>query len=686
MKVQSRLVDKLSILKEIFPINGVIQVGVSDSITNRYIDWEVDKVFFVEADGKVVGKLKQELKHRNWLFSESVVAQAEQERSFYFANNPKQNGLLKLDPLKKYWRNLKTAHITSVKTVSLQELVCNYDYKANWLSIDCMPAVEVLKGYADKLSELDVITIKAILDAPEDDLLNSTQAEADEFLSAYGFENISVEDDLNPHVGNLIYARNNFSKDSGALVSQDVFDTLEEKYNQLVEENKLLIEAKQELATSLEVFKSDRFEKEQDSRNYLEQISELGNSQQALAEENSQQFKLIDEQKSKISKLLESEQRLQTELQETKATLEVKVKEASQLVDIEKSYLDSQKEINSLNAKTNSLEEKISSQRNHLADIEAESKRNQVLISNYENEISTLKQQLESSQKLSEQMTLQNETLAQMADKQQKLFSSLESNMVARFQTGLLNSVKQIESYIGVQNYLETGNLAMDYHGWPISSDLALFLLNKIERNQYDLIIEFGSGTSTQLFAKALKNQEQNKLGQNVSRLESIDSSKDNLAATYLDLPKKIVTFEHNKKYFDKTMATLTEAGVDELVDLVHAPLVDCRVNGEDFLYYSCEPMLQQLKHVFAGRVAKILVLIDGPPAKTGPLARLPGVPLMLNHLANHQLDIVLDDYNRQEEKDIVTNWKKVFEDRFISYEEEEVICEKGAYFCRINP
>ena len=54
-------------------------------------------------------------------------------------------------------------------------------------------------------------------------------------------------------------------------------------------------------------------------------------------------------------------------------------------------------------------------------------------------------------------------------------------------------------------NYLRTGDVLGDFHGWPISPDIGLFLLEKMREQQYDLIIECGSGTATALFAKALE-------------------------------------------------------------------------------------------------------------------------------------------------------------------------------------
>jgi hypothetical protein len=279
--------------------------------------------------------------------------------------------------------------------------------------------------------------------------------------------------------------------------------------------------------------------------------------------------------------------------------------------------------------------------------------------------------------------------LLEQVQNQSSLIKKNQEGLISKLNYGFNNSVKQVESFIGVQSYLETGQLAMQYHGWPISSDVALFLLGKVEKNNYDLIIEFGSGTSTQLFAKAINNKVKIQTDQIDNGLvfmgrDKRDSSE--LSPLPLDLPSRIVTFEHNKKYYNKTMSELESNRLSYLVDLVHAPLVEMTIEKEEYLYYSCGAKLSQLANIYADRSAKILVLIDGPPGATGPLARLPAVPLLLNHLGKHQLDIVLDDYNRKEEKDTVIRWKKQFDKRGLAYDEEVVPCEKGAFFCRINP
>jgi predicted O-methyltransferase YrrM len=227
---------------------------------------------------------------------------------------------------------------------------------------------------------------------------------------------------------------------------------------------------------------------------------------------------------------------------------------------------------------------------------------------------------------------------------------------------GFANSVKQLESFVSLQNYLIAGQQPLSFHGWPISPDIALFLIQKIEQNHYDLIIEFGSGTSTAMIASILKKR-------------AVNESKQT----------KLITFEHNKKYYEQTLQNLNAQSLGDYVDLIHAPLIDYAHQEETFLYYSCEQKFTELKTELSNTQQTILVLIDGPPGATGPLARFPALPHLLSEFSDQKLHLVLDDYDRAEEKAIAQKWEQILGERGIDFQSESIPSEKGLYFCQIN-
>lgn len=376
--------------------------------------------------------------------------------------------------------------------------------------------------------------------------------------------------------------------------------------------------------------------------------------------------------------LEDTQHRLNTKLQEVETELAT-AKEALQSSQSQNKELVQQKDkaVDALSQK----DKELTSKNDALSELSSKFTHAQDELEEQKKWHATLKKQLDAT---IESTKVNNTALENITEQfkhmQQDALADLKSKVYWKIDKGLNNAVKQVESFIGVQRFLEKGEISMEFHGWPISSDIALYLLGQIKERDYDLIIEFGSGTSTQLFAKAMEFK-----GGQKSKTADVPSLKTSDSAA-ISVDRSVVTFEHNKKYFEKTQKLLEQKELLSIVNLVHAPLIDIELNGESFLYYDCETELTNIASKFAQHSAKILVLVDGPPGSTGPLARLPALSKLLNALGHHQLDIILDDSNRAEEKTIIAKWKETLESRFVPFEEEEIPCEKGAYVLRLNP
>jgi len=71
----------------------------------------------------------------------------------------------------------------------------------------------------------------------------------------------------------------------------------------------------------------------------------------------------------------------------------------------------------------------------------------------------------------------------------------------------ITNATRQIQAFTGLENYWRTGVLPTantESHSWPVSPDFSLYVVSLLEQNNYGLVIEFGSGISTVVIAKAL--------------------------------------------------------------------------------------------------------------------------------------------------------------------------------------
>lgn len=235
-------------------------------------------------------------------------------------------------------------------------------------------------------------------------------------------------------------------------------------------------------------------------------------------------------------------------------------------------------------------------------------------------------------------------------------------------QREVANATKQIEAAIGLQNYFATGELPhinTERHSWPISPDFALYLIELLELNDYDLIVEFGSGISTSIIAKTL------------AKMAAKRSGKP---------PVDFVSFDHLEKYYQQTLAQLEHAGLAEAVQLNLAPLQDWLApNGNTYPYYACQPTLAALakKHPAAG--LRLLVIIDGPPAATGKHARYPAGPLILQHFAGAHIDLLLDDYIRDDEREVAKLWQADVVAAKLSYAISERKLEKDACLMAVS-
>ena len=237
------------------------------------------------------------------------------------------------------------------------------------------------------------------------------------------------------------------------------------------------------------------------------------------------------------------------------------------------------------------------------------------------------------------------------------------------FRNEIANSSKQTQALIGLQSYYATGELPTvnsERHSWPVSPDFGLYLVELVALNDYDLIIEFGSGISTVIVAKALA---------------TMASREDGRA------PTRFVSFEHLEPYYRQTRAHLQQVGLADNVQLVLAPLQDWLApNGNTYAYYDCQAVLANLAQQYAGGVRRVLAIIDGPPAVTGKHARYPAGPLVVQHFVGARIDLVLDDYIREDEKEIAQLWQGELQAAGIVHRMSERKLEKGACLISVYP
>ncbi|MFI5491042.1 class I SAM-dependent methyltransferase [Actinoplanes sp. NPDC051859] len=160
----------------------------------------------------------------------------------------------------------------------------------------------------------------------------------------------------------------------------------------------------------------------------------------------------------------------------------------------------------------------------------------------------------------------------------------------------------------------------------PSSGDLALnptdllSLLHLVRQRQPQLVVELGSsGTSAVWLGYVLEQ-----------------------------IGGRLVSYDHDSEHATRTTQLLAAHGLSAVAEVRTAPLTDLVVDGRTYRWYDVDKL---------GGIRDIdLLLIDGPPAATGPDARYPALHALQSRLSA-EATVILDDVNRPDEQDAVRRW-----------------------------
>ncbi|MFA1604566.1 hypothetical protein ACDW82_13035 [Alcaligenes faecalis] len=386
-------------------------------------------------------------------------------------------------------------------------------------------------------------------------------------------------------------------------------------------------------------------EQEELALNRLQQCESLRLELGALAHTHDQQVQLVAQRLAQVEQL-QVELRDMSRLRDEQA--ELAAQRQGQLMELTRGYASLEKTKLDLESRQKDLEVQLAEQ----------IKRDQDMTQ----QLMTQVQALVTQQPVLR--TVVEDTFKKTADELNRVRRHLESVIKGN----AANSVRQVQSYIGLQEYLGAGTLpAFNSQGqsWPVSSDFALFLLQRLELEPYDLVIEFGSGMSTVLVARALAAM--------AERSEAV--------------PTLFISFDHLDFYCDQTRQYLRQANVEKSVELVFAPLINWKApDGTSQPYYDCSKALAKLVRVHGVSIRRVLVIVDGPPTAVGPLARYPAGPLVQKYFSKARIDFLMDDYVREEEKKVAQRWLTEMKAAGLTAEITEYKFEKDACLITVLP
>jgi predicted O-methyltransferase YrrM len=195
---------------------------------------------------------------------------------------------------------------------------------------------------------------------------------------------------------------------------------------------------------------------------------------------------------------------------------------------------------------------------------------------------------------------------------------------------------QQFQAYDGLMRLIHPVAPLPPLRHWAASPDFLLELALHVRHRRPEAILECSSGSSTLVLARSCE----------------------------LNGAGHVFSLEHDEHYAIKTRQLLEEQELTEWATIIHAPLVS--VSGHDQPWY--EP-----KCIPTDRHAFDMVVIDGPPADTSPLARYPALP-MLNSYISVGASVFLDDANRKGEQAVLRRWQSEFPE----YKQTQLHLEKG--------
>ncbi|PSS46523.1 hypothetical protein C6560_20865 [Enterobacter sp. FS01] len=597
----------LDVLSTIYPVTGALVIGAGTG-NGPWVEWlyqkKVRPVWLLEGEQKQFQHLQRNFpSEEGWLLNQEIVVSGEDTSYFYQASNPWESSLVDPLLLNSVWPNLYSIHHELVSNgVTLKTLLKANTSSINWLIIDCLPAALLLENAKEEIGYLDMAVVRVLLD---ENPVSASLTQVDKILSNAGMRRLNILPERHPSLAYAIYVRNQ------SLQCAEMTKQIAHLHDQLVDSENKIESLRLDYELKLESVRSEVQQHEiQQLKKQCESQTKILLKIEALNEnvQNKQQL-CIEEITTRLDNLQVQSNNEQQLLK--KIDLQIENTAAKRLED-----------------------------QQHLISHNADEYEKQHLL-------------------IEKVLALINENLRKEEQRHKEWPAILKKELINR----LGNTVRQVESFISIQNYLSTGDSIPSFHGWPISADIGLFLIEKIREEQYDVIIEFGSGTSTLLMAKALSA----------------------LNITNHTGSKRIITFEHNEDYFLKTQKQLNINKVDHLVQLCLAPLKEWRDSSGNYRYYDCKETLGNLSKSLHGEKKKILVLVDGPPGDTCAHARYPAVPFLINLIKDHEIDWVLDDAYRTEEIGSANLWKGIWAENGIPFTDEIIKNEKGMYFSTTN-
>jgi chromosome segregation ATPase len=210
-KKQATQFQELETLRLLMPPTGLVFVGAGNGVgpLHQWQQWDITAVTLVDADIKKLAWAEKHPQSSNWNILECVVGKAAEETPYYHASNTEEDGTINPLLLKSIWPNLQINQEEVRKLQPLTDLLSiDVQQQANWILVDCLPALDILSSAEAMLGNLEVVCARVLLnhvdEMPEACTLQALQSWAEPLA----LELIRVVETNNPAVGYAVLAKN----------------------------------------------------------------------------------------------------------------------------------------------------------------------------------------------------------------------------------------------------------------------------------------------------------------------------------------------------------------------------------------------------------------------------------------------------------------------------------------------
>lgn len=212
-----------------------------------------------------------------------------------------------------------------------------------------------------------------------------------------------------------------------------------------------------------------------------------------------------------------------------------------------------------------------------------------------------------------------------------KFYSKIKNDL-RKFKLELSISSKKLDDTysMAIVQSLLNNRPYLPINGGALRPFCLAYVLNEIIIGQRKSIIEFGSGMSTILIARLIK--------------------ENNISARFISV-------EHNKEWIGVLKSQLQNEGLSEIVEIIHTDLVVGDTELGEVTSYDFDKIKKEIFNIKFD-----LIIVDGPPANT-ETSKYSRFPILLE-LRNHLFDdfcFLLDDAERSGEKKTINEYRRIY-------------------------